>query len=656
MSRSILRIPIFSTLSLLLLAAVIVLWCRSPRHADLVTFYTPAGHLAGLASERNGLLLCTTEIPFGSEMGLSAQTMSASRDEFGPVHDLLFDPSNEKWHFLGFHTATGTVSTWNWKYSALIIPYWALIIPLTILPFMGFRRLIVRHRRKRRGQCLACGYDLRQSPDRCPECGRPVAGPARDNRSGLKAITPGGALSWLIVGFLLAANISALARGRREAHKLATDPPEQVVLHQVIGPIDLQDLTPMNAVRAVAREGNVRLEPSGIDFDSPEDWPHSRLVLKDVTLDTALRMSCLPWCWAVGEPVQLWTSGTTVHLSPASQAPRTVRCYRVNRILADVQTYLDRAAEDDGYYPMLRGTVGSRVFTGQMAPPTSASQELAGAMTALVRDTDWVDNGGNLGAMWIDSGQLWVCQTQEGHAAVRVFLAMLQGSDHPPTDPVLVENHADLHQIIPELKLESTTLEHAIDMLRDTTDSNIVVYWNDLEKLGIKRDAPINVHLWHVSLDRALDIALILGGADDASTLRAVQDGIIVVASPERLRTGGLVAIRMYDVRDLIDMIRIEPEVATAATRPVNRDAIKPRTVSTSEEAAEELIRLIEDTVDTDTWKDNGGSIGMIRELAGRLIITQTPANHRKIVNLLRTLRSGGGKEGTDLSGPPSKP
>lgn len=60
---------------------------------------------------------------------------------------------------------------------AVTLPHWLLISGTAILPGVyvgGLRRtLLVRYRRKH-GLCLACGYDLRASKDRCPECGTSI--------------------------------------------------------------------------------------------------------------------------------------------------------------------------------------------------------------------------------------------------------------------------------------------------------------------------------------------------------------------------------------------------------------------------------------------------------------------------------------------------
>ncbi len=53
-------------------------------------------------------------------------------------------------------------------------PCWALVLLTAVLPAMWIRQ----RQRLKPGHCTVCGYDLRATPDRCPECGTIPQNPA----------------------------------------------------------------------------------------------------------------------------------------------------------------------------------------------------------------------------------------------------------------------------------------------------------------------------------------------------------------------------------------------------------------------------------------------------------------------------------------------
>jgi hypothetical protein len=86
-----------------------------------------------------------------------------------------YPPSTGEWsmQYSGFHASVtgdaGVDRAW-----VIVVPWWSLIIASGLIAVFPMRQKIrmwrIRHRMQS-GKCSVCGYDLRATPDRCPECG-----------------------------------------------------------------------------------------------------------------------------------------------------------------------------------------------------------------------------------------------------------------------------------------------------------------------------------------------------------------------------------------------------------------------------------------------------------------------------------------------------
>ena len=79
----------------------------------------------------------------------------------------------------GFRMRTGTMDRYQFQttpaapfpYRMVQVPFWSLTAVTGVLPVAVFLRGRLRRRRVSRRACAECGYDMRGSPERCPECG-----------------------------------------------------------------------------------------------------------------------------------------------------------------------------------------------------------------------------------------------------------------------------------------------------------------------------------------------------------------------------------------------------------------------------------------------------------------------------------------------------
>lgn len=208
-----------TVVSLLLFVAVAVLWVRSYWAVDVVKLgsdrlYKAASGGGGVMLEslhflrrqgdwRTGMTRATGQLSiYGETRETYAGAPGASAAGRGRRWERLTYPYTDRrtfwsrawagveraaWpqptrvaHNAGatFDNATGRCEERWFIGRAVWLPYWVPAAGLAILPASAATRVAKRRRearRRKKGLCPGCGYDLRGTPERCPECGMMTA-------------------------------------------------------------------------------------------------------------------------------------------------------------------------------------------------------------------------------------------------------------------------------------------------------------------------------------------------------------------------------------------------------------------------------------------------------------------------------------------------
>jgi hypothetical protein len=196
---------------LVFLTLTLTLWVRSYRHHDQISFDTTTR----LPGELHGNALLRTTVLRSSAGGLGA--FSSTRLVTDNDHD---DARATRWAWEDMEVcpdfpwtasmywgAGGRARRWGFGFErhtyrapsvnlatsrvAAVVPYWALSSPFAIVPALAVLKLSRQRRRRAKNLCVTCGYDLRASRDRCPECGTPIRSRTAAEASSVLVSLPG---------------------------------------------------------------------------------------------------------------------------------------------------------------------------------------------------------------------------------------------------------------------------------------------------------------------------------------------------------------------------------------------------------------------------------------------------------------------------------
>jgi hypothetical protein len=240
-------------------------------------------------------------------------------------------------------------------------------------------------------------------------------------------------------------------------------------------------------------------------------------------------------------------------------------------------------------------------------------------------------------------------------AAAVLSVAMAGGVAWADTDgPTAAQNaranvgpQRALNRPLPDVRFNASPLSDVIDFLADASGANFSVDWKALDAAHVAKDAPITLRMaGSVTLRKVLNLVL-KQAANDAPLTYYVDDGVIEVTSQEA--EDKVLICKTYPIQDLLFQA---PDYNNAPSLDISSAGQgqsaggggggggssssnlfsggtqnSTQTASTQKERADEIIKLITDTVKPELWQVNGGT-ATISFFRGMLIVNAPRSIH----------------------------
>jgi hypothetical protein len=188
-----------------------------------------------------------------------------------------------------------------------------------------------------------------------------------------------------------------------------------------------------------------------------------------------------------------------------------------------------------------------------------------------------------------------------------------------PGEDVNAAVRETLNQPLKEFVAQDQPLEKVLTFFAEHVGVSVFVDWSPLEAASIPRSAPVSVALENVPARRVL--GLILQSVSPNVDLQfLVADGTVVISTADALDSPTYQDLRVYDLGPMF-----------ADVEPDGDDA---------RQIADSFLDTLKSVIAPDSWRDNGGTIGVARIRKGTLIVNQRVDRRQDIANLIDTYAS----------------